>query len=397
VDDGSTVGGLQRKIQEQLAIPLRSQILSMNQELLVSKQPDQFEDLQDATLTLASLGIKNGSMVYLWYDMERDVEPAYKKSEFEKRPFGSHMNVDQLMAKQTRIERQEEAKISSVSFDRNAANAFQAYSMNVLGFSIKRAGLLYGTVDEEGCVRVDAVYEPPQQGSVDSVVMERQTEEEGRATELAKHLGLQPVGWIFSRSTKERDFIMSAEEVSQMAANMAEVGEHAVTVVVALADSEEGQYVHFEAFQCSNQACKLQREGWFREDVDMTTGMAKMIDPREPKKPLPIVVAGKDMDEVDTDFFLCNVKILDHEAILMVEFPIENRLDRAQSKQELRALLQKHSRRAYVERLSDFHLLLWLSQSLLEMTDLALICDAVRTRGAVMEGYRQIIDSIAEM
>ena len=29
---------------------------------------------------------------------------------------------------------------------------------------------------------------------------------------------LQKVGWIFAQSTKERDFIMSAEEVCQMAA-----------------------------------------------------------------------------------------------------------------------------------------------------------------------------------
>lgn len=57
--------------------------------------------------------------------MERDVEPVYKKSQFEMRPFGSHMDVDSLMAKQTRIERQEEPKAASVSFDRNAANVFQ--------------------------------------------------------------------------------------------------------------------------------------------------------------------------------------------------------------------------------------------------------------------------------
>jgi len=128
-------------------------------------------------------------MVYLWYDMEREIEPAYKKSEFEKRPFGAHMDVEKLMAKQTRIERQEEAKVASVSFDRDAANMFQAYSMSALAFSIKRAGLLYGTVDEDGCVRVDVVYEPPQQGSADSVQMERGTDEERRADEIARNLG----------------------------------------------------------------------------------------------------------------------------------------------------------------------------------------------------------------
>jgi len=182
-----------------------------------------------------------------------------------------------------------------------------------------------------------------------------------------------------------------------MAAIMDEVGEHAVTVAVALADSDEGKYVHFEAFQCSQQACRLYREGWFRQDADLTTGVAKLVDPREPKKPCPVVVAGKDVDEVDNDFFLCTVKILDHASGLLTDFPIENRLDRAQDQAALRSHMKKHARRPYVERLSDFHLLLWLSHSLLDASDIAIICAAVREKSAVMEGYRQIIDSLAEM
>ena len=48
------------------------------------------------------------------------------------------------------------------------------------------------------------------------------------------------------------------------------------------------------------------------------------------------------------------------------------------------------------ERISDFHLLLWLSkQPNLDANDLTLLCDAVRTHGPVLEGYRVIIDSIA--
>lgn len=397
LDDECTVGGLQRKIQEQLKIPLSKQILSKDKRLLVSKDPESFEDLQDATYTLTSLGIRHGEMLYMWYDMEREVKPAYVKSEFETRPFGAHMNMEMLSAMQTRIERQEEPTISAVSFDRNSANMFQAYSMSALGFSIKRAGIIYGTVDEEGNVMADVIYEPPQQGSAESVVIERGTEEEQKAEELAGYLGLKKVGWIFSRSTAERDFIMSTEEVCQMADFMNEIGDFAVTVVVALADSDEGQYVHFEAFQCSQQAAKLQKEGWFRTDIDMTTGFAKMVDPREPQKKEPIVVAGKDVDEVDNDFFLCTVKILDHESGYLADFPIENRLDRAQSKSELKAHLKKHAARPYVERLSDFHLLLWLSKSILDSSDVALIADAVNNKAPVMEGYREIINSIADM
>ena len=108
------------------------------------------------------------------------------------------------------------------------------------------------------------------------------------------------------------------------------------------------------------------------------------------------ICAGKDTDEVDNDFFLCAVKILDYESNLLTDFAVENRLDRAQSKAELRGMLRKHERKPYVERLSDFHLLLWLSKSHLDMSDMSLICDCVKNGTSIMEGYRQIIDSIAE-
>ena len=60
---------------------------------------------------------------------------------------------------------------------------------------------------------------------------------------------MEKVGWIFTQSSKERDYIMNAEEISQMAAWQDEVGEHCVTGVVSLAVSDEGSDVHFEAFQ----------------------------------------------------------------------------------------------------------------------------------------------------
>ncbi len=72
------------------------------------------------------------------------------------------MTVDELVAKQTRIERQEAPHAASASFERHAADAFQSYVQGAIAFSIKRGGLLYGSVDEEGKVTVEAIYEPPQ-------------------------------------------------------------------------------------------------------------------------------------------------------------------------------------------------------------------------------------------
>ena len=65
---------------------------------------------------------------------------------------------------------------------------------------------------------------------------------------------MEKVGWIFTQSNKERDYIMNSEEISQMAAWQDEIGEHCVTGVVSLAVSDEGSDVHFEAFQVGHSS-----------------------------------------------------------------------------------------------------------------------------------------------
>lgn len=56
------------------------------------------------------------------------------------------------------------------------------------------------------------------------------------------------MGWIFTQSAQDRDYIMSSEEIQQIAAMQDEVGEHCVTGVVSIAEAEEGEGtdIHFE-------------------------------------------------------------------------------------------------------------------------------------------------------
>jgi hypothetical protein len=68
-----------------------------------------------------------------------------RRADWEKRPFGAHMDVASMVAAQTRIERQDAPHAASASFDFGAANAFQAYVSSAIAFSIKRGGILYGT------------------------------------------------------------------------------------------------------------------------------------------------------------------------------------------------------------------------------------------------------------
>lgn len=68
--------------------------------------------------------------------------------------------MSMIMAKQTRIERQDKAHIASVSFDHACADAFQSYVQGALAFNIKRGGLLYGSVADGGQVTDQPTNQP---------------------------------------------------------------------------------------------------------------------------------------------------------------------------------------------------------------------------------------------
>lgn len=147
--------------------------------------PVNFKDLSDNRRGLKALGVQHGDMVsgictepcpvvarllirmdtqvYMYYTVERQVEAVARP---ETKAFGAKMTVADISARQFRLERQEKAHTASVSFDRWAAQRFQEYVASALAFNIKRGGIMYGTVDSEtNEVRVEAIYEPHQEGT----------------------------------------------------------------------------------------------------------------------------------------------------------------------------------------------------------------------------------------
>jgi hypothetical protein len=67
-----------------------------------------------------------------------------------------------------------------------------------------------------------------------------------------------------------------------------------------------------------------------------------------------------------------------------------------QGKQELKEHLRKLGSKDYRDKLSDLHLLLWLSrQPNLDPHDMEIICEAIHHKKPMPEGYRFIIDSLA--
>ncbi|KAJ7513454.1 hypothetical protein O6H91_23G000300 [Diphasiastrum complanatum] len=392
VDARATVLQLQRAIEKDLNVPISNQHLSKNKGLLLAKADadlsSQFLDMKDSSVPLSVLGLDHGSLVFLAYQGERVVPgPQVNPAGI----FGKKMTMDDLIARQTRIERQENPHCTSLSFDRDSANAFQHYVHETLAFAVKRGGFMYGTVSEGGELLVHFIYEPPQQGTEESLLLLRDPEEEKHADVIAAGLGMRKLGFVFTQtvSQNKRDYILSNEEIRQAVELHAENGfEGWATAVVKLIVNEDGAAdVHFEAFQLSDQCVKLWKEGWFVAEY-------KDLDPKLSRMKKDVVILGKDTRDVDNDLFLVPVKILDHQGPLTCAFPIENRVSQP-NLQSLKVHLERTKSLPYVKRISDFHLLLFLSNYLDANTDIPQLAEAVQIQGTVADGYQLIIDSLA--
>jgi len=250
---------------------------------------------------------------------------------------------------------------------------------------------MYGTVSEDGEVAVNFIYEPPQQGTEDSLLLFRDQDEEKQVEAIAIGLGMRRVGFIFTQTISQgkKDYTLTNAEIRQAVELHAESElKEFVTALVKLEVNEEGGAdVHFEAFQLSDQCVKLFKEGWF---VDDYTG----LDLKITRLKKDVVILGKDTKDVDNDFFLVLVKILDHQGPLSSTFPIENRA----SPVTLRALknhLDKTKNLSFVKRISDFHLLLLLAKYLDINEDVPQLAAHVQAQASVPEGYQIIIDSLA--
>ncbi|KAL2248973.1 NPL4-like protein 1 [Sesamum indicum] len=388
----ATVAQLKSEIETHLRVPTDAQILSTNRNLLLSKSRNdlsRFTDMSDPSARLSSLKVAHGSVVYLAYESERTVAgPAFHRAGSS----GKKMTMDDLIAKQMRVTRQEKAHSELVSFDRDAANVFQHYVNESLAFAVKRAGFMYGTVSEKEKVEVDFIYEPPQRGTEENLMLLRDPDEEKLVETIALGLGMRRVGFIFTQtiSQKKKDYTMSNAEVLQAVELHTEGNlKEWVTAVVKLEVNEDGGAdVHFEAFQLSDMCVRLFKEGWFEREIQ------EEVDPKLSRMKKDVVVGGKDTRDVDNDFFLVVVKISDHQGPLSSTFPIENRNSPVTMK-ALKNHLDRTKRLPFVKRISDFHLLLLITRFLDVNVDVPALATCVQMQATLPEGYQLLIESLA--
>lgn len=99
----------------------------------------------------------------------------------------------------------EAAMCTKVSLDTASLNDFQQYMWN-FNFQKMRIGFLYGHFNEDGSVKVEFIYEPPQNTTECSFELLEEEEEASRVEFLAGLLGVQRVGWLVLHPPREQFF-----------------------------------------------------------------------------------------------------------------------------------------------------------------------------------------------
>jgi len=326
-----------------------------------------------------------------------------------------------------KMQRQEAAICKQVSLDVPSITEFQSY-LQKFQFQQKRFGFLYGTFlkddsvetkddsametttntntihDQDAAskspfnkVRVEAIYEPPQQ--VDSETAEGfvplDDPKEEVVDRIAELLGLTKVGWICSHEPREEGFVLSSAEVIMAAEYQLEAAEginETPFVTVTVYPAKNGT-VSVEAFQVSQQCMAMVAEEALEIGPD-----PKFCNVNET---FTAIQEGKESKTVENNFFLTVVPIVQHTSeTLISEFPKLNRSvdDRFPSHDEMKRQLQKSGTNGWTfgDRLADFNLLVYLSD-FLEANDLDKICEAVKTRQEIGDGYKLILKSMAGM
>ena len=213
--------------------------------------------------------------------------------------------------------------------------------------------------------------------------------------EIAKLLGLQKVGWIFGHPPREDGIVLTTAEVIMAAELQLEAAdglEETPFVTIKVGKGKDGN-VGVEAFQVSQQCMAMVAEEAL--EIGINQGICEV------NETFSAIQEGKESKTIDNNFFLTVVPIVQHTSEVFVsQFPRVNRDldDRMPSKDELKRQLSKSgtSGWTFIDLLSDFNLLIYMTQFLDLTADFPKICQSITDRGVPLDdGYKIIIASMA--
>lgn len=294
-------------------------------------------------------------------------------------------------ALKVRVKVQEEGTVKVASVDQETGTRFQMY-LSKTGGGQQRLGFCYGEKgEEEGETKILAIYEPPQKGGEemwDLVEGEEGGDMNKRAAKVAELMGLERVGLILSARPRKcilsgRDVVFAAKIISELSEE-----ERKAFVVLVVGMNEAGEAV-VEAYQLSDLAVEMYEKGVF-EDLEKQKPNGGKVYCKE-----DVIVEGKDVRKVHTEFFLISVAIRICEGWVRTKFGIENRDVEPQGVHDIRNILRDENV-PYYKRLMDFHALLFLSNTFDIQSDMPALITAIKEESdEIGEGFRLMIDGMA--
>lgn len=405
----STVGDIALWIEKEHGIAANTQRLSL--DLQGQRRAEHHQTLRDLKIghgdmlfldyegeTISTGGVvgrkitADGTVTHVTYHDRMD-KNSFRPGLKALRDMKMHWTLDEFMRMDAQFEfklsAQKDAHVAKVVLDGACCNDFQSY-LRQFAFQQSRCGWLYGTVNEETKeVTVDFIYEPPQQGNPYGFEVFDDPQAD-TVDAVAAALGCEKVGWVFSHPPREEEsFHFSAREIMLAAQLQADAGgKGSLFLTLKCTLDKEGQ-ASFEAFQVSDQC------------VDMFAAGALLEDESDPKScaihdTFTAIVEAKAAKTVDNNFFLCVVPVTTHDSGLKSSFPKLNREGQMRSRQALKEQLQRFKSEPYVQRISDFQLLVFLTDFLDAQTDIPAICQSIRNPEIPLDsGYPILIDSVA--
>ena len=419
-----TLGQARALIAEQLGVPLPNQALHRSKvgpgPYGAATKGALFTAAEEGT-ALGSLGLANGDMLFLDYQMERENQAQY----VEKDPFKTMVKEGELRAagtdkwtlsnfldyragKEFVLGAPPEPHAKYVQIDQRATQTLMNF-MLLTGFKCKRVGWLYGkwVTDEasgEPGVQVHAIYEPKQDCTSDSIVVHDDAEADEKLAKLAMMLGLTRVGVVIAHPAREyvfgvNELIYASRLHAQAVAADPENGKRFITMKARpVLETEEGieGVATVEAYQVSDQAVEL-------VGGDDPKFAESKTDPRvaKTKADCTFVVEKKEVRKATTEHFVARVFDVGRPvngapfaSFLSSGFAVENRPTEPQDAQAMASYLRGRRSRgeAFIRTVADLHFLLFLANLLDMNTEMPVLCSTiVEERASELDGFQLMI------
>jgi len=185
---------------------------------------------------------------------------------------------------------------------------------------------------------------------------------------------MERVGWIFTHN-EDKDLTYTTEEILKIAENQLKYGPHFVTISVQIKEESKSRKISgMRIVQVSEKFVELYKKGIFKideEDKKKFSFNKRFIITR---------IKNTKKKKVESIVFCClgdteNFKFNNDRFLSL--FPPKNRSTKGykQSMDKVKSILKKNIE--LIDKVNDFHLLLYLSDYLSMENDIPALCDAI--------------------